>query len=186
VDFQVLQILIHLLRLIILQVMAELIFFLARYTSNGVYECAFNVGSSADDYGFDIQIAGNDRFYLAGGFQGSNVDFAPTASTFLLNSSGNSDAFLVKYLWPPNTMPTGTVAGNTICTTGTGQLTFTATAGTSPFTLSYSDGVNTYIKNNVVSGVPFNVQVNPTISTTYTITLIVDAVRCSPQMFYRV
>ncbi len=117
--------------------------FLARYTSTGVYECAFNIGSPADDYGFDIQIAGNDRFYLAGGFQGNNVDFAPTASTFLLNSNGNSDAFLVKYLWPPNTMPAGTAAGNTICTSEVGQLTFTATAGTSPFTLSYSDGVNT-------------------------------------------
>jgi len=156
--------------------------FLARYTSTGVYECAFNVGSPSDDYGFDIQIAGNDRFYLAGQFQDSNVDFAPTASTFLLNSNGNSDAFLVKYFWPPNTMPAGTAIGNTIfCTTGTGQLTFTATAGTSPFTLSYSDGVNNYIQNNVVSGVPFNVPVNPTVTTTYTITLILDAVRCSPQ-----
>ena len=155
--------------------------FLAKYSSSGNYICAFNVGKSGDDNGFSIQIAGSETFYLSGGFQGNNVDFAPSASTYLLNSNGSDDIFLAKYFWPPNTMPAGTAAGNTICTSGAGQLTFTATAGTSPFTLSYSDGVNTYIQNNVVSGVPFDVQVSPSVTTTYTVTLIVDAVRCSPQ-----
>ncbi|HEV8273365.1 MAG TPA: gliding motility-associated C-terminal domain-containing protein [Chitinophagaceae bacterium] len=154
--------------------------FLAKYSLSGVYECGFNIGSSGDDYGADIKVAGSNRFYLCGYFQG-NVDFAPTASTYTLNSNGADDVFLLKYYWPPNTLPTGTVTGNTICSSGTGQLTFTATTGTSPFTVSYSDGVNTYIKTNVMSGVPFNVQVNPTATTTYTVTLIVDAVRCSPQ-----
>ena len=154
--------------------------FLAKYLANGTYQCAFNIGSSADDYGVDIQIAGNDRFYLAGGFEGSNVDFTPTPSTYFLNSNGNRDAFLVKYYWPPNTLPTGTIAGNTICPGQNAQLTFNSLTGTSPFTVTYSDGTNVYTQTNVQSGVPFNVQVNPTATTTYTVILIQDAVRCSP------
>src|SRR5688572_29875269 len=155
--------------------------FLARYSVSGVYDCAFNVGSSGNDYGTDLQIAGPNRFYMTGHFQGSNVDFTPTASTYLLNSNGSDDAFLVKYYWPPNTpMAAGTVVGNSICGSGIGQLTFTASSGISPFTLSYTDGVSTFLQTNVQNGVPFNVQVNPIVTTTYTVTIIQDAVRCSP------
>lgn len=154
--------------------------FLAKYDVNGNYQCAFNIGSPGDDNGYDIMIAGNDRFYLTGTFRGSNVDFAPSQSSYLLNSAGSDDIFLVKYYWPPNVLPAGTVEGNTICKGGTGQLTFTATAGTSPFVIQYSDGVHTYNAMNVVSGIPFDLQVTPAVTTTYTITLIEDAVRCSP------
>ena len=154
--------------------------FLAKYSVNGIYQCAFNVGSGNDDNGTGIFTAGNDTFYLTGGFQGNNVDFAPTPSTFLISSSGNSDAFLVKYYWPPNTLPTGTIAGNTICPGQNAQLTFAALTGTSPFSVTYSDGTNTYTQTNVQSGVPFNLQVNPTVTTTYTVIAIQDAVRCSP------
>lgn len=154
--------------------------FLAKYSLAGVYQCAFNIGSSGDDNGFDILIAGSDRFYLVGGFRGTNVDFAPSQSTFPLNSNGNDDVFLVKYYWPANTLPAGTIQGNVICGGGTGQLTFTATAGTSPFSIQYTDGTTTYTQNNVISGVPFDLQVTPSITTTYTVSLITDAVRCSP------
>ena len=154
--------------------------FLAKYSVAGNYECAFNIGSNQDDFGVSIQIAGNNRFYLAGGFVGTNVDFAPTPSTFLLNSNGSRDAFLVKYYWPPNALPTGTIAGNTVCPGQNAQLTFNSLTGTSPFTVTYSDGTNVYTQTNVQSGVPFNVQVNPTVTTTYTVILIQDAVRCSP------
>ncbi|MBL0334115.1 MAG: SBBP repeat-containing protein [Chitinophagaceae bacterium] len=107
--------------------------FLAKYDFSGNYVCAFGIGSSADDYGYEILNTGTDAFYLSGFFQGTNTDFAPTASTYNMTSSGAEDGFLVKYLWPPNTLATGNVTGNTICASGTGQLTFTATAGTSPF-----------------------------------------------------
>lgn len=154
--------------------------FLAKYTSGGTYECAFNIGSSQDDNGVDVQIGGNNIFYLAGAFQGTNVDFAPTPSTYLLNSNGSFDAFLVKYFWPPNTLPTGTMVGDTICPGETAQLTFNALTGTNPFTLVYSDGTNSFTQVNVQSGVPFNMLVNPTVTTTYTAILIQDAIRCSP------
>jgi outer membrane protein OmpA-like peptidoglycan-associated protein len=154
--------------------------FLAKYDVAGHYQCAFNLGSSSDDYGRDIVVAGNDRFYLSGGFKGANVDFVPTASTFLMNSAGGEDIFLAKYFWPANTLPTGTIQGNTVCNGGTGQLVFTATAGINPFTVVYTDGITNYTQPDVQSGVPFNVQVNPTVTTTYSLVSIQDGVRCSP------
>lgn len=154
--------------------------FLAKYDMAGNYQCAFNIGSAGDDFGYAIKLGAANTFYLAGSFRGNNVDFAPSQSTFNLTSAGSDDIFLVKYLWPPNTLAAGSVAGNTICKDGTGQLTFTASNGISPFTLSYTDGVSTFTQNNVISGVPFNVQVSPTVTTSYTVTQIQDAVRCSP------
>ena len=154
--------------------------FLGKYLADGTYQCAFSVGSTGDDFGVDIEIAGNDRFYLAGGFLGNNVDFTPTQSSYLLNSNGNRDAFLFKYYWPPNTLPTGTLVGDTICNNQIAQLTFNSLTGTSPFTIVYSDGTNSFTQANVESGVPFNLLINPTVTTTYTVILIQDAVRCSP------
>jgi gliding motility-associated-like protein len=153
--------------------------FLAKYDLSGNYQCAFNVGAADNDFGNDILIAGQDRFYLVGSFQG-NVDFAPTQSTAILNSAGSSDAFLTKYLWPPNTMPVGTLQGSTICLGQPGMLTFTSSSGTSPFTITYTDGANTYTQSNVQSGIPFPTQMNPAVATTYTLTSILDGVRCSP------
>ncbi|MGB3008410.1 MAG: SBBP repeat-containing protein, partial [Chitinophagaceae bacterium] len=132
--------------------------FLAKYSIAGVYQCAFNIGSSGNDNGFDIIIAGIDLFYLSGSFQGNGIDFTPTQSTFLLNSNGNDDAFLIKYNWPDNTQPEGVIQGNVICKGGIGKLTFTASSGTSPFTIQYTDGTNSYTQANVISGVPFNLQ----------------------------
>ena len=67
-----------------------------------------------------------------------------------------------------NPLPQGSLSGNTICSGGTGQLTFTSSAGTGPFTLVIS-GV-TY--NNVVSGTPFNATPDPSVTTSYTLTSI--------------
>jgi gliding motility-associated-like protein len=154
--------------------------FLAKYLSDGTYQCAFNIGSSGDDYGVDIEIAGNDRFYLAGGFVGINVDFMPGQSIYSLNSNGNRDAFLAKYYWPSNVLPTGNLIGDTICGNETAQLTFNSLTGASPFTIVYSDGTNNYTQSNVQSGVPFNLVTSPAVTTTYTVVMIQDAVRCSP------
>jgi len=154
--------------------------FLAKYDLAGTYQCAFNIGSSADDFGYDILVAGPDRFYLVGALGGANVDFDPTSSSFLLSSKGNDDAFLVKYYWPPNTLPDGTLKGARLCSTGASQLIYTSTTGTSPFTIKYSDGINTYTTSNVQSGVPFNTAVNAAPGTVFTLVSIEDGVRCSP------
>lgn len=126
-----------------------------------------------------MQIIEPERFYLTGSFQSTNTDFEPGAISFLMNSAGNSDAFLVKYYWPPTSIVAGTLQGNTICGSMNGQLTFTATAGTAPFTLVYTDGINNYTQTNVQSGIPFNLQVNPTATTPYTLITVQDIARCS-------
>lgn len=74
-----------------------------------------------------------------------------------------------------NPQPNGTLSGGTICFGGTGQLTYTSFAGTGPFSLIIS-GI-TY--TGVVSGVPFNVNLNPTTTTTYSLTSIIDANTCT-------
>jgi hypothetical protein len=98
----------------------------------------------------------------------SNANFTPTNLTtgtqyFAL---GKDQAFAP--------IPQGTLTANSICDVGTGQLTFTATAGTAPFTVVYNDGTNNVTQNNVASGTPFNVTPNPTITTTYTLVSVTD------------
>jgi FG-GAP-like repeat/SprB repeat/Secretion system C-terminal sorting domain/IPT/TIG domain/PKD domain/FG-GAP repeat len=68
-------------------------------------------------------------------------------------------------------LPQGSLTANgPLCTSGTGQLTFTATAGTGPFTVVYNDGTADRTVTGVASGVPFNVFTNPvTNTTTYTL-----------------
>ncbi len=74
--------------------------------------------------------------------------------------------------------PQGTLTGSNICLGNTATLTFNAAAGTAPFTLTYSDGTNTYTQNNVQSNVPFPVSTQPLINTTYTLLSIKDATIC--------
>jgi len=73
-----------------------------------------------------------------------------------------------------NPLPNGSLSGNTVCSGGTGQFTFTSSAGTGPFTLVISG--HTYL--GVVSGTPFNANPNPSVTTNYTLTSITDANTC--------
>jgi gliding motility-associated-like protein len=72
----------------------------------------------------------------------------------------------------------GSFSGDTICSGATASLTFTASSGTSPFNIQYSDGVNTYTQNNVQSGVPFTLPVTPTVATKYFLQFAIDASGC--------
>ncbi|HEY1193158.1 T9SS sorting signal type C domain-containing protein, partial [Flavobacterium sp.] len=80
-----------------------------------------------------------------------------------------------------NPLPQGSLTANgPFCTTGDGQLTFTASAGTGPFTVVYNDGTANRTVNNVVSGTPFNTAVTPvTATTTYTLVSVTGANSCS-------
>ncbi len=79
-----------------------------------------------------------------------------------------------------NPIPQGSLAGNTICSGGTGQFTFTSSAGTGPFTLIIVDNITlipvTY--PGIVSGTPFNASPNPVVTRNYTLTSITDAGSC--------
>ena len=91
--------------------------------------------------------------------------------------SGLQITFTIKV----NASPQGTLTANgPFCTSGTGQLTWTATNGTGPFTVIYNDGTGNQTANNVVSGTPFNVANNPvTVTTTYTLISVSDNNGCS-------
>jgi hypothetical protein len=66
-------------------------------------------------------------------------------------------------------VPQGTFSGNTICPDAPAQLTFTATAGTGPFTVRYTDGNSIRTQTGVSSGVAFNVLSTTTATKNYTL-----------------
>jgi len=81
---------------------------------------------------------------------------------------------------PPCTLPQGSITGNgPFCTTGAGQLTWTATAGTGPYTVVYNDGTANRTANNVTNGTAFVTFTTPvTSTTTYTLVSVTDAGGC--------
>ncbi|PWB21876.1 hypothetical protein DCO46_18660 [Flavobacterium sp. HTF] len=80
-----------------------------------------------------------------------------------------------------NPLPQGSLTANgPFCETGAGQLTFTATAGTGPYTVIYKEnGGADRTASNVVSGTPFATFTTPVIaSTTYTLVSVTGANSC--------
>lgn len=76
-----------------------------------------------------------------------------------------------------NPLPQGSLTANgPFCATGSGQLTWTATAGTGPYTVVYNDGTANRTATGVVSGTPFAVFTTPvTSTTTYTLVSVTDS-----------
>lgn len=76
-----------------------------------------------------------------------------------------------------NPLPQGSLTANgPFCATGTGQLTWTSTSGTGPFTVVYNDGTANQTATGVVSGTPFTVVTTPvTSTTTYTLVSVTDS-----------
>ncbi|MCD0464572.1 T9SS sorting signal type C domain-containing protein [Flavobacterium sp. ENC] len=80
-----------------------------------------------------------------------------------------------------NPLPQGSLTANgPFCATGAGQLTFTATAGTGPYTIVYKEnGGADQTATNVTSGTPFATFTTPVItSTTYTLVSVTGALSC--------
>lgn len=73
-----------------------------------------------------------------------------------------------------------TLSGTNICRGNPGLLTFNATNGKAPYSITYTDGINTYTKNNLQNGSTFNTPVAPIINTTYTLLSVTDASGCPP------
>jgi len=74
--------------------------------------------------------------------------------------------------------PQGTLSANgPICNSGNGELTFTATSGVAPFSLTYNNGSTNVTESVVNSGTPFLVNPNPVnLTTNYTLISVSDAV----------
>jgi gliding motility-associated-like protein len=74
----------------------------------------------------------------------------------------------------------GTFTGNSICAGQNGLLTFHPTTPLNPpYSLSYSDAINTYSQLNVLDNVPFPVSINPSVTTQYPLLKITDKDNCS-------
>ncbi len=74
----------------------------------------------------------------------------------------------------------GTFTGNSICAGQDGLLTFHPTTPLNPpYSLSYSDAMNTYSQLNVQDNVPFPVVINPSVTTQYPLLKITDKDNCS-------
>jgi gliding motility-associated-like protein len=71
--------------------------FVAKYTSAGDYSWAFSIGGSGLDVGRDIEIDSAGNVYVAGDFDGANVDFDPSPTSSSLLSSNGRDVFIAKY-----------------------------------------------------------------------------------------
>ncbi len=153
-------------------------FFMTKFDVNGNYVCAFKVGGTDNDDAYTIDADTSGYLYTTGILSSYNTDFNPGAGTNNLSTNGAADVFVAKYIWPDNPKPAGTLTGSTICPGQQATLTFTATSGTGPFTIEYSNGTTVYTQTNVQSGVPFNLSPSPTVTTTYTLISIRDATVC--------
>lgn len=109
--------------------------------------------------------------YTVSGKSSGTYNYSLKVTTYLgTNPFYNTDEESVTV----NPLPQGSLSGNTICSGGTGQLTFTASSGTGPYTLV----INGENYTNVISGTSFNPSSNPTETTTYTLSSITDANGC--------
>ncbi len=73
---------------------------------------------------------------------------------------------------------TGTLTGSNTCNGAPGLLTFHSQIGAGPFTIVYTDRTTTFTQPGVMDGLPFQVQVQPTVSTIYTLVSVQDASGC--------
>jgi len=94
---------------------------------------------------------------------------------YVKNTGTTCESIAYPFTITINPLPQGSLIGNTICSGGTGQLTWTATSGTGPFTVVYNDGVADRTVFDIYSGVPFNVYTNPSTTTNYSLVSVQGA-----------
>jgi gliding motility-associated-like protein len=72
--------------------------YIAKYNTLGQYQWGFNVGKGTDNNSpFGIKIDASANIYLTGYFQGTNMDFDPSAANSNITSKGGYDIFVAKY-----------------------------------------------------------------------------------------
>ena len=118
----------------------------------------------------------------------TNSGSSPVTATYTVTPTSGSctgSAFTVTVTvnpTPNNTTGASGFNGSTICVGGTGTLTFDAIDGSfvAPYTISYTDGTTTWSQNiSNASASTFNVAVNPTATTTYSLVSITNGNGCT-------
>src|SRR4029079_16568651 len=95
------------------------------------------------------------------------------------NNTSTCSFIITINLAPDNT--SGGFTGSTICTGSAGQLTYDAIDASfvAPYTIQYTDGITTWSQTiSSASATTFNVAVNPSVNTTYTLTSITSGNGC--------
>jgi len=147
--------------------------FISQYDTMGNFLCASNIGGNQNERGFSLLTINSDSIILCGSFSTNNLDFDPTLTTLIMPNNGLSDAFVGKYYFSTSIPYTATVIGDTICSGQNPILTLDISPNfLGTFSVTITDGVNTYIVNNVTDNVPFTLNANPNINTIYTILYI--------------
>lgn len=80
-----------------------------------------------------------------------------------------------------NLRPTGDISGSTSICNGESATLSVALTGLSPWSITYSDGVNPDVTVPNILSSPYTFPVNPIISTTYTLVSVADGNLCSSQ-----
>ncbi|MDB5252969.1 MAG: hypothetical protein JWP27_2138 [Flaviaesturariibacter sp.] len=75
-----------------------------------------------------------------------------------------------------NAVPQASLTGGLICSGSPGNLTFTSSSGTGPFSITYTDGVTPLTINNLSS--PATIPTTPPATTVYTLMSVTDATGC--------
>ncbi|MFH0896148.1 MAG: gliding motility-associated C-terminal domain-containing protein [Bacteroidota bacterium] len=155
--------------------------FVAKYTLDGKYGCAFSMVSTttSPDYGTSIAVNA-ENMYVTGYFSGT-ADFDPNANTTNLiptvGAASNYDIYVAKYDNGCSligcTVP-GVNAGKdlAICAGSSTIISVTTKGGNPPYTYQWSPtaGLNNSTISNPVAA--------PTTTTTYTV-LVTDNARCT-------
>lgn len=115
--------------------------FLAKYSSNGVYQWAISIGGNTSETANSVCIDAAGNILVTGSFE-NTVDFDPSASVYNLTSTGGSDVFVAKYSSSGNFInavgfgSTTNDVGNSICVDATSNIylcgNFTGTIDLNP------------------------------------------------------
>lgn len=139
---------------------------------------SFTTPSTTGTVGAKNGNAAANRTAIAGILTGLSI--APGAAFWIrftdVDVSGGDDGLAIDDFSLKVGCPSisGTLTGNsTICSGGSANLTATITGGTTPYSLTYSDGTST----SAVSGT--TIMVSPTVNTTYTIVSATDGNGCT-------
>jgi len=130
--------------------------FLAKYDSQGLYQWAFTIGASLNQWGIGVTVDGNDNPCVTGFFE-STVDFDPSTNTEYETSQGGEDMFIAsynangEYLWSHGVGGIGTTRGLCMETNPAGDVCVTGyNYWTADFDPSFPGGELTSVSANSV------------------------------------